>query len=63
MSSSVPSQSGVGGLDMSQFFRVFFEEAEEHLGTMENLLLAIDPAAAGEEDLNAIFRAAHASRR
>ena len=50
-----------GGIDMSQFFRVFFDEAAEHLATMESLLLAIDPAAAGDEDLNAIFRAAQPS--
>ena len=51
--------SAADGLDMSQFYRVFFEETDEHLGAMEGLLLAIDPAAAGDEELNAIFRAAH----
>ena len=53
------AKPATGGLDMSQFYRVFFEEAEEHLGVMERLLLALDPARPGEEDLNAIFRAAH----
>src|ERR1044072_397093 len=53
------TQTSAGGLDLSQFYRVFFEETEENLAAMENLLLAIDPAAAGDEDLNAIFRAAH----
>jgi two-component system chemotaxis sensor kinase CheA len=51
--------SAADGLDMSQFHRVFFEETDEHLGTMEGLLLAIDPATAGDDELNAIFRAAH----
>jgi two-component system chemotaxis sensor kinase CheA len=48
-----------GAIDMSQFYRVFFDETAEHLAQMENLLLGIDPAAAGDEELNAIFRAAH----
>ena len=46
-------------IDMSQFFQVFFDEAEELLAEMEKLLLAIDVSAPDEEDLNAIFRAAH----
>jgi two-component system, chemotaxis family, sensor kinase CheA len=46
-------------IDMSQFFQVFFDETEELLAEMEKLLLAIDVAAPDEEDLNAIFRAAH----
>jgi len=46
-------------IDMSQFFQVFFEEAGEHLAAMENLLLALDVHAPSDEDLNAIFRAAH----
>ncbi|HYD96937.1 MAG TPA: chemotaxis protein CheA [Noviherbaspirillum sp.] len=46
-------------IDMSQFFQVFFDETEELLAEMEKLLLAIDVAAPGEDDLNAIFRAAH----
>lgn len=46
-------------IDMSQFFQVFFEEAEELLAEMEKLLLAIDMEAPDAEDLNAIFRAAH----
>ncbi|WP_374260971.1 chemotaxis protein CheW [Zoogloea sp.] len=46
-------------IDMSQFYQVFFEEAAEHLASMEALLLAIDPAAPDEEDVNALFRAAH----
>jgi len=46
-------------IDMSQFYQVFFEEAAEHLANMEALLLAIDPATPDEEDVNALFRAAH----
>jgi len=46
-------------IDMSQFFQVFFDETEELLAEMEKLLLAVDISAPDEEDLNAIFRAAH----
>lgn len=46
-------------IDMSQFFQVFFDETEELLAEMEKLLLAVDVESPDEEDLNAIFRAAH----
>ncbi|HEY6896211.1 MAG TPA: chemotaxis protein CheW [Rhodocyclaceae bacterium] len=46
-------------IDMSQFYQVFFEEAAEHLATMESLLLELDVAAPDPEQLNAVFRAAH----
>jgi len=46
-------------IDMSQFFQVFFDEAEEGLAEMEKLLLAVDVSDPDDEDLNAIFRAAH----
>ncbi|WP_338848641.1 chemotaxis protein CheA [Massilia sp. W12] len=46
-------------IDISQFFQVFFDEAEELLAEMERLLLAVDVAAPDSEDLNAIFRTAH----
>jgi two-component system chemotaxis sensor kinase CheA len=46
-------------IDMSQFFQVFFDETEELLSEMEKLLLAIDLSAPDDEELNAIFRAAH----
>ncbi|MBC7861014.1 MAG: Hpt domain-containing protein, partial [Burkholderiaceae bacterium] len=46
-------------IDISQFFQVFFDEAEELLAEMERLLLAIDIAAPDAEDLNAVFRTAH----
>jgi two-component system chemotaxis sensor kinase CheA len=45
--------------DLTQFHRVFFEEAAEHLARMETLLVEIDPAAPGTDDLDAIFRTAH----
>ena len=47
------------GIDLSQFFQVFFEEAGENLQTMEQMLLELDVAAADDEELNAIFRCAH----
>ncbi|HBZ06363.1 chemotaxis protein CheA [Massilia haematophila] len=46
-------------IDISQFYQVFFDEAEELLAEMERLLLAVDLAAPDAEDLNAIFRTAH----
>jgi two-component system, chemotaxis family, sensor kinase CheA len=46
-------------IDLSQFYQVFFEEAAEHLASMESLLVALDVANPGMDDLNAIFRAAH----
>ena len=46
-------------IDMSQFFAIFFAEAAEHLAEMERLLLGIDLANPDDEELNAIFRAAH----
>ncbi|MCY7315382.1 MAG: chemotaxis protein CheW [Rubrivivax sp.] len=47
------------GIDLSQFYQVFFEEAGENLETMERMLLNLDIARADEEELNAIFRCAH----
>ena len=46
-------------IDMSQFFQVFFEEAQEHLENMESLLVKLDVDAPDPEQLNAVFRAAH----
>lgn len=46
-------------LDLSEFHDVFFDEAAEHLASMESLLLEIDLETADDEQLNAIFRAAH----
>ena len=47
------------GIDLSQFYQVFFEEAGENLDRMEAQLLEIDLAAADDEELNSIFRCAH----
>src|SRR5213596_488414 len=47
------------GIDLSQFYQVFFEEAGENLENMEQLLLELDIVAADDEELNAIFRCAH----
>jgi two-component system, chemotaxis family, sensor kinase CheA len=46
-------------VDMSQFYEVFFDEAEELLAEAERLLLDIDVESPDIEQLNAIFRAAH----
>ncbi len=46
-------------IDLSQFYQVFFEEAAEHLASMESLLVALDVSNPSMDDLNAIFRAAH----
>ncbi len=46
-------------IDLSQFHDVFFDEAEEHLASLESLLLGLDLDAPDTEALNAIFRSAH----
>ncbi|MDQ2138553.1 chemotaxis protein CheA [Alcaligenaceae bacterium B3P038] len=46
-------------LDLSQFFDTFFDEADELLAQMEQLLLELDVDTPDIEQLNAIFRAAH----
>lgn len=46
-------------IDMKQFHTVFFEESQEHLDEMEQLLLDLDLSAPDAEMLNSIFRAAH----
>ncbi|SOY58445.1 chemotactic sensory histidine kinase (soluble) [Cupriavidus taiwanensis] len=46
-------------IDITQFYQTFFEEAEELLVEMEQLLLGLDIEAPDAEHLNAIFRAAH----
>jgi two-component system chemotaxis sensor kinase CheA len=47
------------GVDLSQFFETFFDEADELLSDMERLLLGLDIDNPDSDDLNAIFRAAH----
>lgn len=46
-------------IDMKQFHTVFFDESQEHLDEMEQLLLELDVASPDAEMLNSIFRAAH----
>ena len=56
---SFDSASAGAGIDLSQFYQVFFEEAGENLEAMERLLLEVDIEAADDEELNSIFRCAH----
>src|SRR5215470_10815347 len=51
--------SGAAGIDLTQFYQVFFEEAGENLATMEQMLLNLDLTSANDEELNAVFRCAH----
>ncbi|MEO8133096.1 MAG: chemotaxis protein CheW [Betaproteobacteria bacterium] len=46
-------------MDMKQFEGAFLEEAAEHLADLERLLVRIDIAAPENDELDAIFRAAH----
>ncbi|MFT0851125.1 chemotaxis protein CheA [Achromobacter sp. F4_2707] len=47
------------GVDLSQFFDTFFDEADELLTDMEQLLLNLDVDNPDIDQLNGIFRAAH----
>ena len=47
------------GIEMAQFNQVFFEECGEHLAEMENILMSLVDCEPDDEQLNAIFRAAH----
>jgi two-component system, chemotaxis family, sensor kinase CheA len=53
------SASNGAGIDLTQFYQVFFEEAGENLERMEQQLLEIDIETADDEALNSIFRCAH----
>ncbi|MFZ4287658.1 chemotaxis protein CheW [Variovorax sp. HJSM1_2] len=53
------SSGGGADFDLTQFYQIFFEEAGENLDQMEQMLLDIDPAETGDEELNGIFRCAH----
>ncbi len=46
-------------VDLKRFHETFFEEAYEHLATMESGLLDLETRGADPELLNTIFRAAH----
>ncbi len=47
------------GIDTTQFNQVFFEECVEHLESMEQILVSLSDCDPTDEQLNAIFRAAH----
>jgi two-component system chemotaxis sensor kinase CheA len=49
-------------IDLNQFRQTFFQEAAEHLESMEAALLALRSAAADAETLNGIFRCAHSMK-
>jgi two-component system chemotaxis sensor kinase CheA len=55
----ISNNSSSAGIDLSQFYQVFFEEAGENLESMEQKLLELNVDAADDEELNAIFRCAH----
>jgi len=59
MADTNTDNSQSAGIDLSQFYQVFFEEAGENLDNMEQLLLGLDITQADDEELNAIFRCAH----
>ena len=54
------TENGTGsGIDLTQFYQIFFEEAGENLDRMERQLLEINIESADDEELNSIFRCAH----
>ena len=46
-------------IDLNELAAIYFEEADEHLATIENTLLALEQRPDDRELLNQIFRAAH----
>ncbi len=46
-------------IDLSRFRQTFFQEAADHVHTMETQLLALEASPTDSETLNSIFRAAH----
>ena len=48
-----------GTIDLTQFYDAFFEEADEHLHSMEHHLMMLDEHTDDRELLDSIFRAAH----
>ncbi len=59
MTTTSANASADAGIDLRQFYQVFFEEAAENLDRMEQQLLEIDITATDDETLNSIFRCAH----
>ena len=53
------SSAGNGTIDLQRFNQVFFEECAEHLAEMEQILVSLSDQEPDQEQLNAIFRAAH----
>jgi two-component system chemotaxis sensor kinase CheA len=47
------------GIDTARFNLMFFEECGEHLSEMERILVSLDDGEPNDEQLDAIFRAAH----
>ncbi len=54
-----PNDQNTLDIDMAQFNQVFFEECGEHLAEMEQILMTLVEGEPDDEQLNAIFRAAH----
>ena len=53
------STAGNDAIDLKRFNQVFFEECAEHLAEMEQILISLGDQAPDNEQLNAVFRAAH----
>jgi two-component system, chemotaxis family, sensor kinase CheA len=51
--------NGKDAIDLRRFNQVFFEECAEHLAEMEQILISLSDQQPDNEQLNAIFRAAH----
>jgi two-component system chemotaxis sensor kinase CheA len=49
----------INAIDLKRFNVVFFDECAEHLVEMEQIVLSLQDAVPDDEQLNAIFRAAH----
>lgn len=47
------------GINTARFNLMFFEECSEHLAEMERILVSLDDGEPNDEQLDAIFRAAH----
>ncbi|MFO6421749.1 chemotaxis protein CheW [Hylemonella sp. W303a] len=59
MAEGYQESGGGDGLDLTQFYQIFFEEAGENLDQMEQMLLNLNLETADDEALNGIFRCAH----
>ena len=46
-------------IDLNRFIATFFDEAQEHLESIEEMAMAMDSGRDDPELLNSIFRAAH----